>query len=437
MSDFSPSDGSRSDSTGSRFSGSTSAGSHSKKLGQDPRHSPDRVAERNGQSFHSDDHISPLQDRETSEYFRLDMDLDNMEGIVDPNLSNAQAPPPASFRGPMASHQTTNASSTMGSVDPRGVPDRTSSFATTVSSGSGSSSPAMKPVTPTPGRSVVSEAQRQLETTFIRNPFGVGPSAAPLDTKPRTLPSPDTISPKHSLPPNTQPRRPSQLRNVKMGSTDSAASSDILDNASFEPYAPGWATTVASGPTVFNDPFGPSTAHKSFVDTRLLSSRTSTSTALEAHMLPNDSTFTGPPADSRANPESSAADGAAWAAPESWGVEADEIPEDSSTTSDDEDEWNGDEVHSPPTLEDITRKKSSGARPLSSDAKQPPPFGFRSAQPGGPHSRSSVRPGSSNRTRVKTSNGRPSTAAGSFAGRPGTAGSASNSTLPVRIKPDI
>ena len=437
MSDFAPSDGSRSESTDSHFSASTSAGSHSKKPAEDPRHSPERFAVRNGQSFYSDDAISPLHERDTSEYFRLDMDLDNMEGIVDPNVSTAQAPPPASFRGPAASVQITNAQSTVGFAALPGALDRTSSFATTVSSGSGSSGPAMKPLTSTPGRSVVSEAHRHLETNFIRNPFGTGPSSGPLDTKPRTPPSPNTISPKHSLPPNTQPRRPSQLRNVKMGSTDSAALSDLLDNASLEPLAPGWVSTAASGPTVFNDPFGPSTAYKSFDDSGIRSSRPSTSTALEAHVVPNDSTFRGPPGDGRVNSEGAAADGAAWAAPESWGVEGDEIPEDSSTTSEDEDEWKGDEVHSPLPLGEITSKDSSGARPLSSEAKQPPPFGFRSAQPGVPKSRSSVRPGSGNRTRVKTSNGRPSTAAGSVAGRPGTSGSASVSTLPVRKQVDI
>lgn len=440
--DFTPPSSHRDSGSGSassRISASTSLNSLSKKpshsdIAEDAGHY-DRNAARKGQSYVSEGAISPLHDGA----FQLDLNLDNMEGIVDPNLANAPAAPPEQYRGPAASSQrTTTDSSTTGSLllqDALG--NLNSCFATSISSGgSGGSASAMGPVAQTPSRSVLSEAHRQSDNPFTRNPFGPNSSAGSVDNKPRTPPSPHTLSPQHTLPLSTQPRRPSQLRNVKMGSVDSDTSGDIPYSAALQPMTPAWATSAGAGQTVFNDPFGSTTTARPPVAEGVSPSRPGTRSATGALYAPNEGTALGRSLDGQASPNRGSAAAAAaagagaavWAAPESWGVEGDDLPEDA-TSSDDEDGWVVEEVASSPA-EDANNNPLDG-RSLSSGGKRPPPFGFKSAQPGVPTSRGADRPGSSRAPRVKTSSGRPSTASGPVSGRPGTSGSLHAPLTPV------
>jgi len=397
-----------------------------------------RLPTRNGQSYSSEGAISPLQEKPT-DHWQLDMNLDDMEGIVDPNLANAPAPPSGMFRGPAASGQTTVTESTQGSMLFRDAMDQSSSFATTVSSGSGSWGPTAGRVAETPDRSVLSEAHRQLDTLIMRNPFGSSSSAGSVDNKPRTPPSPHTLSPKYSLPPTTQPRRPSQLRNVKMGSTDSESSNaDMHYSGALQPLAPAWATSGGSSQTVFNDPFGSSVPSKPSTADGMSPSRPSTRSAIGTPVALHDSAFPGPTHGRAGENDSAGASGtaaaaaaaAAWAAPESWGVEGDEVSPEDSSSSEDEEDWGRDDATSP----SVEATPGKVFRPQSSPsvAKRPPPFGFKSAQPCQPKSRgTATRPGSSSRPRVKTSSGRPSTATRPATGRPGTSGSAHISMMPV------
>jgi adenylate cyclase len=233
------------------------------------------------------------------------------------------------------------------------------------------------------------------------NPFGSPHgSIASLEGKPRTPPSPHTLvlSARH---PSAQPRRPSQLRNMQRGSVDS----DTLDSAALQPLAPAWAQTQTPGPTLFNDPF--ESGGKAALGSKATADASQTAGSVAGVL----------------------AGAAAWAAPESWGVEADE--EDGGTTSSDEDDWKPreEELPSPPPSDTRLLQPS-----LSSTARKPPPFGFKSAgRDGGTDSR----PGTgSGRKRVKTSSGRPGSRPPT-ATRPGTSGSAHVSTVPVSFRFDL
>lgn len=266
---------------------------------------------------------------------RLDMDLDDMSGIVNATMA------------PGSSGQTSSSGS---------FPlDQTSSLATSVSSG------------PPPGRSVIAEAQRLSDPQFARNPFG-----GSADKLAHTPPSPHNLSPKHSLPPNAQPRRPSQLRHMKMGSVDSNASTD-------GPMAPGWLKAIPSGPTMFNDPFGSAKA------------------PVPAGELEGIK--------------------AAWAAPESWGVEGDEDQAEDGTSSEEEG-WNDGGPISPGS-----EKSSDALHPPDAGATKPPPFGSKSDKPRGSISRPATANTRGQRTRT-SAGGRPSTATRPGTARPGTSGSA-------------
>lgn len=410
--DFGPTEGTyrNSGSGSSRLSGSALPQKPSSPA-VSPGHRADRISPWSGQSFASDA-FSPTDERGAND-FQLDMNLDDMEGIVDPNLANTPAQPPGQYRGPAASEQTSGTASTMGSMLLRDTMNGSSSFATTVSSGSGASSGR---VAETPSRSVVSEAHRQLDTPFIRNPFGNGSSAGSIDNKPRTPPLPHTLSPKHSLPPSTQPRRPSQLRNMKGGSADSESSSEMSYSygGPLQPVAPAWAATTGSGQTVFNDPFGSS------IPARIL--------AVETQPIPlgsADATSKGPSSDAKPSVDAAAeAAAAAWAAPESWGVEGDE-DEDEDSNEDDE-EWRAEDFESPPIKESIG-SNAFGSRTFSTAGK-PPPFGYKSAQSGMPASRGSGMPGS------RTGSVRPLTSTRTGTARPGTSGSVQLSSVPVSLE---
>lgn len=379
-SDFVPADeGHRgSGSTSSRLSSSTSYSSLSNRQPIDDL--PGRLGSiMPRQSYVSDALISPLHEIAEPE-FTLDMNLDDMEGIVDTNMANA-TPAPAS----RPSQAPTAASSIV-------LQDALGSFASSSQSGSGDSGASGS------SRAVVSPADRE---TFTRpNPFGESGQGS-NDGKARTPPSPHTLtlSPKHFLPPGTQPRRPSQLRNVKMGSVDSDSS--VPD--SIQPLSPAWAAG-SPGVTLFHDPFGSSAAASQRPKEGL------------SPLRAND------PADQATASNAALAAAAAWAAPESWGVEGDDEPEDA--TSSDEDDWaQAEEMASVPSIDQNLLQPS-----ISGSSRKPPPFGHKSMGSNGP------RPGSSTarKNRTRTANGRPNSATRpSTATRPGTSGSTNVSTSPV------
>ena len=456
--DFAPNEGSHrssgSGSANSQLSVTTSANSLNQKrshptlAGQMTGLFANQANVRNAQSFLADGAISPLHEIHESD-FQLDMNLDDMEGIVDHNLASASAAGSArpSTVTPGVSGGLTTTESTNSSLMLQTTLDLTSSFATTVSTGSAGYSPVSGPPAQTPGRSVVSEAHRQSDTGFARtNPFSPGASNGHSDAKNRTPPSPYSVSPKHSLPQNTQPRRPSQLRNVKMGSAESDTSSEIADNAALQPLAPAWASTAGSTQTVFNDPFGPPGGNRPSTQEGLSPSRSAVPSSTSTPLAPGESSFPNPvdadlkgaatgdgQSPSNAASAVAAAAAAAWAAPESWGVEGDEDPEDASSSEEEEEEGYLDDHESP------LRSSPQGTPPRgtpSSNGKKPPPFGFKSATVAGPSSRGSAgRPGTAaaTRGRVKTSNGRPATATRPASARPGTSGSTSVSSVPVRV----
>ncbi|OCF34239.1 adenylate cyclase [Kwoniella heveanensis BCC8398] len=405
----------------------TSTGSASSKLSNSPSIGslstyglvPDRLPAdsfgrtwRQGSNYVSEGAISPLQ--EVSETpFHLDMNLDDMEGIVDPTKANVQ--PTVPHRANTSSTAQTDATS--GSMALQDALMHTSSFATTVSGGesSGSSGSNGQPSAITQGRTLIGEAER-LSAPFVRNPFSTGSSVGSLDgAKPATPPSPHTLSPKHHLPPSTQPRRPSQLRNMKMGSVDSEDS----EGGPWQPIAPSWAPSTPSGQTMFNDPFNNLPPPAEIPSTNTNANAPATPAGQDGL---TSSGFLAP----------AAVAAAAWAAPESWGVEGDEVSDEDSTTSE-EDNWVAEEAES--VTDGSVKSPTSPTSPINSPAasKKPPPFGFKSAQNGGAKSArsSSGRPGTGQTRKGKSGGGRPSTAARpGTAGRPGTSGSM-NGTAPM------
>ena len=349
-------------------------------------------------SLFSDGMISPLS--EVGE-FHLDMNLDDMSGIVDPTLANAPPQAPG-YAGSNTSSQEARTRQ---------------SFATTSSTGGDSAGS----TDPRPVREGDASA-------FSRpNPFANSPTSSidgRLSFSMTSPPSPQNMSPKHTLaavathPAMNQPRRPSQLRNVKLGSWDSDNPS--TDGNLSQPLSPTWMT----GPsTVFQDPFGGGAPKPpvdalspNAIDTRLPALRGSDGSELRP--VP-------------------AIGGAAWAAPESWGVEGDEeegeaAGEASSSSGEDlEDEegWvapamPGDESRkgsdqSRSAIGSVGSRRSSGQ--LSGSMSQPPPFGHKSMR---------GKPGTANR--------RPRTAQRSDKSRardrPGTSGSTHGSTVPHWIR---
>ncbi|WWC64833.1 uncharacterized protein I303_107447 [Kwoniella dejecticola CBS 10117] len=397
---------------------------------------------RQGSNYVSEGAISPLQEiAETP--FHLDMNLDDMEGIVDPTKSGVQPtfsrPPPASNN----SGTTAATESTAGSMSMEDALAQTSSFATTVSGGESSGSNGSSGQPQATGRNLVGEAER-LSGPFVRNPFSTGSSVGSLDgAKPATPPSPHTLSPRHGLPPTTQPRRPSQLRNVKMGSIDSENSESVDGSQWTQPIAPSWASSGA-GSTVFNDPFGSSKPLTPIVDGSPAPQQAS-SVAGESRKASGSTTaeMTGSLSALPPHLASSSTAAAAWAAPESWGVEGDEeeSDEESSSSGGDDavEDWNEANNVTTNSLDRQTSLDTGGERnaripsttssngnkspeATSPTAKKPPPFGFKSQQ-GAKGRPPSGRPSTGQGKRGKNANGRPSTAAKSATGRPGTSGS--------------
>nr|XP_019043899.1 adenylate cyclase [Kwoniella bestiolae CBS 10118]OCF22829.1 adenylate cyclase [Kwoniella bestiolae CBS 10118] len=387
---------------------------------------------RQGSNYISEGAISPLQEiAETP--FHLDMNLDDMEGIVDPTKSGVQ---PTFARPPTTTHNsgtTATTDSNAGSMSMEDALAQTSSFATTVSGGESSGSNGSSGQPPPTGRNVVGEAER-VSGPFVRNPFSTGSSVGSLDAnKPATPPSPHTLSPRHALPPTTQPRRPSQLRNMKMGSIDSDNSEPVEGSAWQNPIAPSWAAGGSSSHTVFNDPFGSARSLPPISDD-------GPAGAIPESRKPSESTTAEMTASISALPSHMATSAAAWAAPESWGVEGDEEESDgqsSSSESEGNDQWEGDTSNVTATangrssggVENLRSPSTTSSGPRSptlspTGAKKPPPFGFKSSQSGSKSRTSSGRPSTGQGgKRGKTASGRPSTAAKSKDGRPGTSGS--------------
>lgn len=380
--------------------------------------------------------ISPLQEIAEPE-FHLDMNLDDMSGIIDPNVKTAQSapsvpvPPPAPVSDSQPAPQSTGSSSSIGTGDGGGSAPPESSWALqdalqqTVqrSEGSSGSNASSQPSAPEGFRDSVVAANNPFTKV---NPFQSDSSNGSLDFKPQTPPSPHAhaYSPKHHLPTPNQPRRPSQLRNVKMGSVDSSGSSGSRsDNQG--PLQPSWAIMSPSQPTVFNDPFGPPKSTATIVET---------AEGERSVTDPSQQTMTADPATATA-PSVAAlglALGATWAAPESWGVEGDEEyvngDDESSSSGGEHGDWPAEDE--PPSPDIMPERRPSLILPIS-EGKKPPPFGYKSKQLSGRPG--SARPGTSNKSgRTKTRDGRPSTAVRpGTSNRPGTSGSAHLASGPV------
>lgn len=341
------------------------------------------------------------------------MNLDDMEGIVDPNMANAP-PTAAPSRHPTLAN-------TAASVEPStgwGLQDALQQTSQR-SEGSSGSVASSQPS----GREGYRESVGGPINPFTKvNPFSSGSSNGSVEFKPQTPPSPHAYSPKNSLPPNAQPRRPSQLRNVKMGSIDSDGSNGSRDNG---PLQPAWASLSPSQPTVFNDPFGSSKPALSLnppEDGERTHSRSITGTS--QHTVIPETQMLAP---------AIAGPGAAWAAPESWGVEGDEEvtgDETSSSSGEDNGDWAPEDE--PPSPEVQPERRPSLILPIS-EGKKPPPFGFKSRTPSG--NLAQGRPGTATKSgRAKTRDGRPVTASKSgTSNRPGTSGSAHMATTPVSV----
>ncbi|KAJ9098889.1 hypothetical protein QFC19_006228 [Naganishia cerealis] len=297
--------------------------------------------------------------------FELDTDLNDMTGIVDMSqLQTTTAPqspsgalPPhpeeISVRPRMPSVQTVSSASTATSTS---YPGRLSSATSDASEGS--------------GRVLVSPTER-LDSPFLsQNPFF--PSMDPKNTAPQHIlpPSPQTTIQKQSLSSvPSQPRRPSQLRQVETGAPD---------------LSPG-STVSATATVPFNHNLGYSIENSQNTDTfqrrrptmrielqpntfTMDAAGSSALGALSPDMMSPGTqmqTFRLTPLSERGGYGVAQA---AWQAPESWGVEGDEEPED--TASSDE----ADDL--PDTSVDYSVEHSNAENPT--DLKKPPPFGYNS-----------------------------------------------------------
>ncbi|ORX39455.1 hypothetical protein BD324DRAFT_333519 [Kockovaella imperatae] len=396
--------------------------------------------------------ISPLDEVRESD-LRLDLNLEDMEGIVDQSLIGT---PAASYRFPSVPAQSGQGTHSIpeppGSMFIQDALNHTGNLATSVSSyGSGLSH--RLPMNQSAEGQIGSSSDHTGSATspFQRtNPFRSGSSSiGSIEEKSNGPPSPHNMSPKHAVLPQNQPRRPSQLRNVKMGSlTSNTSSTDSGDGKSLQPNAPTWAVAgeVNRGQTLFQDPFGAPGAtayneslasggispNRSASRARLsssgISTDRSTSGQSEAGLRPdNQRPSTAPSGGANIGPS------AAWAAPESWGVEADAEPDDEASS----DEWSG-PADSPNLPDSPTPPTMDTAMPLplpSVSGAKPPPFGYNS-----PAKFGQVRPGSSrtgaggHRPRTRDARGRPGTARPGTGGRPNTSGSLHASNAPHWIR---
>jgi adenylate cyclase len=373
--------------------------------------------------------ISPLAEIPEPDFklglteFALDMNLDDMTGIIDHSLAVTDPATNSSTAAPtrnptMASTTLPDTPTGSSGSSGWGLQDALQETVHRSEGSSGSTSSSQ----PSDSRDRYRESINSATNPFTKqNPFAERSSNGSDDVKSSSPASPHTYSPKHALPPANQPRRPSQLRNVKMGSIDSDVSAS--SSAQGRSLQPMWSTSNNNQPTVFHDPFKPS------MPTITTPPRNHNET-----MESQDPMTTPQPnlGDGGLLAPAIVGAGPAWAAPESWGVEGDEeeIHDGASTSSsvDGEEEWPLD--GSPASPEPGMERRLSLMIP-SLDGRKPPPFGFKSKGFNG----ASDRPGSSSRgQRSKTRDGRPSTSARTAtSNRPGTSGSAQLAAVPVRL----
>ncbi|KAJ9123206.1 hypothetical protein QFC22_001399 [Naganishia vaughanmartiniae] len=293
--------------------------------------------------------------------YELDTDLNDMRGIVDmsqlqaataPHSPSGGFPPHAddlTSRSRLSSAQTVSSGST-------GYPGRTSNATSNTSDGS--------------GRVLISPTEK-LDSPFQpQNPFF--PS---LDTK--------IAAPQHVLPPSphttiqkqsvsaapSQPRRPSQLRQVESTAADVSPGSSIFtppQSSSVRSSTYSMETGQITEPTQRKRPtmridLQPNTFSMDAAGFNALTALTPDVMSPGTHMQ----TFRLTPLSERGGAGGAQA---AWQAPESWGVEGDEEPED--TASSDEAD-NIPDTSADYSVNDVMAEKQP-------DLKKPPPFGYNS-----------------------------------------------------------
>jgi hypothetical protein len=322
--------------------------------------------------------------------FVLDTDLDDMSGIV-----RASSTPSGSDT------QSIGASSNQAAID-----QRRDTMASTASSNS-------SPIHPFEGKVVAGALGGDKSFNFRRdNPFsGSGDSTSSSQFIVISTPtSPYTGAAKQSLPTSGKinTRRPSQLRNVGIGPNDTVTG----EQAQLQPLDVSGPREGA--PTVFNeDPFGAFTPRPSLAERKGFGMRMDFDEIPKNNFLrvdPRDDGMLSPGTGAREfdltpSVEHQQMLQAAWTAPESWGVEGDQIPPPEDDPSSDEVEMDN-SPNSPDPKPPAAIARTSGA---------PPAFGSKPAE-----RRPKARPGSSAK--------RPTTGAGKSTARPGTSGSANAAT---------
>ena len=264
--------------------------------------------------------------------FALDLDLDHMEGIVNPSFASASQPPTPGggpiTGGGLGGEQNGPASTgSSSSVDSKSGGAWTDGLSGTTHSSTSSSYIASSTRRPT-------HADISPVSPFnTRDPFALPPSTNTIGPNQRTPPSPHSTQTLKGTGPifSSQPRRPSQLRNVnspadELGNpfdmNNVVASSSLCKTEFSNPFAGASASTNAAranhlwevDPTT-QPPFDPA--------------------ALMGNLSPRSQPppVTAPPI----QPLGGAAFNAAWVAPESWGVEGDQDEEDEDSTDEDGD----------------------------------------------------------------------------------------------------
>lgn len=350
---------------------------------------------------------SPKSPEVVGKRFELDTDLNDMEGIVD--LSQFQAatgpyspggshPPP--HAGPGSGRPRTPSAQTSSSSGQNSHPGRPSNATSTTSEGS--------------SRVLISPAEEP-ENLFQgqNNPFFASTDFASGSIQLQPVPpSPlSTAQKQPTISTLTHPRRPSALRHVEShtsdlspGSTISAGTARTSQAALIGSVDGGKETTETTQSTGRRRPnmrldLQPNTFTMDAAGFKALSALTpdvmSPGTQMQAFRLT-------PLSEKGGNASGSQA---AWQAPESWGVEGDEEPEDAPSSDE------GDDL--PDTSQDYSVEEISAPQPI--DTKKPPPFGYNSGL------KRKQRPN----TGIPSIKSRPTTAGGKLSAttRPATSGS--------------
>ncbi len=353
----------------------------------------------------------PISDPMAQE-FSLDLDLDHMEGIVDLRAVQAQSNGQQGPRG-----QSTSSSGSGGE-------SRKGGSTTTAGPTGSSASTSSQPNDLLNTRRVTHTADNIPHNPFTRqNPFstsldrGDGKGSRQLTSV--TPPSPHSRFGKSQLPPTVgHPRRPSQLRK----SSAFVGDEEYADRISQEPVERSRGAIQAG---MFRDPF---TQEAAGVPTSAASASNSLA-PLDYDVEPNGalpSMTDGPFSPGSQVPDRPILDtqgpegdpnGAAWTAPESWGVEVDELPAEPHSSDDD------DGIGT--LLEERKPSEDGPASPTTPRGSGPPPFGARASNA----RKAKPRPGTG-----RSSTARPGTATRAGV-RPSTAGSTQASGQPVSFRP--